>query len=95
VRSRLVAVPCGLVSSRSRAVSSRRGLVGSGLSRHYFRRRKWNAADADLVRRALIHSGFRTRDATRAVETVAERHTNDTTPLSKEAILREALAVLT
>jgi hypothetical protein len=59
------------------------------------RRRKWNAADADLVRRALIHSGFRARDATRAVETVAERHTHDAIALSKEAILREALAVLT
>jgi hypothetical protein len=60
-----------------------------------FRRRKWNAADADLVRRALIHSGFRAREASRAVETVAERHACDTTALSKEAILREALRVLT
>jgi hypothetical protein len=59
------------------------------------RRRKWNTDDAELVRRALVHNGFRARDATRAVESVAERHANDATTPSKEAILREALAVLT
>jgi hypothetical protein len=58
-------------------------------------RRDRNAADAELVRRALVHNGFRARDATRAVDSVAEHHTNDATPLPLEAILREALAALT
>jgi 5-methylcytosine-specific restriction endonuclease McrA len=59
------------------------------------RRRKWNVENAELVRRALVHNGFRPRQAEHAVEVVAERHASDTQALGVEAILREALAVLT
>jgi hypothetical protein len=59
------------------------------------RRRKWDVDAAELARRALVHNGFRARDATRALAVVAERHANDTTAIPVEAILREALGVLT
>ncbi len=59
------------------------------------RRRSWDAAGAELARRGLVHMGFAAREAKRAVDTVAERHVDDPSPLPKEEILREALAVLT
>ncbi|HEY8078287.1 MAG TPA: HNH endonuclease [Labilithrix sp.] len=59
------------------------------------RRRSWNANGADLARRGLVNLGFKERDAQRAIETVAERHADDAAALATDAILREALRVLT
>ena len=58
-----------------------------------FRRRKWDDG-AELAKRGLVRLGFRSRDATRALGIVAERHKSDATPPPKETVLREALAVL-
>ncbi|HEY8075632.1 MAG TPA: hypothetical protein VIF62_16015 [Labilithrix sp.] len=58
------------------------------------RRRKWDVDGADLVVRGLVHMGFASREAKRAVETVAQRHEHDEAPLPKEQILRQALRLL-
>jgi hypothetical protein len=60
-----------------------------------FRRRKWSTEAVELVHRALVHNGFRAREATRALDVVTQRHGKDVATLTTEAILREALAVLT
>jgi hypothetical protein len=61
----------------------------------HFRGRKWNVEVVEQARRGLVNNGFRARDAARALEVVAERHANDATAPGIEAVLREALAVLT
>jgi hypothetical protein len=69
-----------------------------------FRRRKLDPATVaespatrrdDLLRRALVGMGFRVAEAKNALGILAERHANDDAPPSKEALLVEALRVLT
>jgi len=59
------------------------------------RRRSWDADGAERARRGLVGLGFKARDAARAIERVAARHTEDAEPLPEAEILREALAALT
>jgi hypothetical protein len=50
---------------------------------------------AELVRSGLVLMGFGNAQARKALGVVDERHANDDVPLPKEAILVEALRVLT
>jgi hypothetical protein len=59
------------------------------------RRRKLDPEAAELVRSGLVHMGFRDAQAKKALGVVDERHANDDVPLPTEAILVEALRVLT
>ncbi len=59
------------------------------------RHRSRDTEAAELALRGLVHMGFKARAARDAVETVASRHSGDTTPLPPAGILREALRVLT
>jgi Holliday junction resolvasome RuvABC DNA-binding subunit len=58
------------------------------------RRRNWDPATDELLRRGLVGMGFRAAEVKNALRTLAERHANGA-PLSKEALFVEALRILT